>query len=119
MKYISIIALLVVTGCSAFTPKVQVPSSKLTIDVHNGLVTWTSPKDTTASKIAVAVATNGTFSATVDSIQDAVNPTNIVDTANGVAFIVAAQGTATVNAINAAANAAGAIAAATAKTAAK
>jgi hypothetical protein len=71
------------------------------------------------SGFSIVVATNGTVSMTISNITTVENPTNIVDTSNGMAAIVASQGTAFVNVVNATANAAGAIAASAAKTAAK
>ncbi len=109
----SLIALTLITGCSAF--KVQVPSASLTINPKTGNVTWTSPKDTKLVGLSVTVATNGTFEATVTSWEDLLNPTNITATANGQADLIRANGQAITDGINAAANAAGALTSAAAK----
>ena len=104
------------TGCAAF--KVQVPAASLRIS-KDGSVTWTSPKDTKLVGLSVVMSTNGTFTATVASWEDLLNPTNVTATANGQADLIRANGEAVVGSINAAANAAGAFAATAAKTAVK
>ncbi len=112
---IAVCALL--TGCSAF--KVRVPSASLTINPKTGNVTWTSPKDTKLVNLKVEVATNGTFTASVESWEDLLNPSNITASANGQVDIIKATSDGVAAGINAAASAVGAATAATAKTAIK
>ena len=111
-----LVAAVILSGCSAF--KVSVPSASLKIS-KDGSVTWTSPKDTKLIGLSVVMSTNGTFTATVASWEDILNPTNITASADGSAKLIQANGESVVNGINAAANAAGAAAAIAAKTAVK
>jgi hypothetical protein len=122
MKLISITALTLViaTGCSSLrTVNDNTPHLTFKGSLGGQTFSFQNPKDTDMSGFSIVVATNGTVSMTISNITTVENPTNIVDTSNGMAAIVASQGTAFVNVVNAAANAAGAIAASAAKTAAK
>jgi hypothetical protein len=116
IKIVVGVSAIALTGCSMF---VKVPSTTIKVNAKDGSIAFTSPKDGVISNLNITVSTNGTFTATVGSWNYLLNPTNIVDSANGQVAIINASGNAIANGINAAASAVGAAAGAAAKTAVK
>lgn len=109
---------LIGSGCGAFSPKVPQSVFRLKLD-GRGELTFTSPKDYTATNIIVVVATNGTAEIRIGGIQSTLNPTNIMATGDATAQAIRESGVATQNALNAAANLATQAAVTAAKAAAK
>ena len=100
---LSIVALsLFVSGCSMVGSLNQnTPHLSLSGTIAGQSFTLTNPKDTTINGFSLQIATNGTVSMTISNLTTVENPTNIVDTGNGMAQVINANGTALVNGINA------------------
>ena len=85
-------------GCAQFgTVNNNVPHSTFAADLDGHQLKWKSPKDTVVTNLSLTVGTNGDVSLNIGYLSSRDN-TNIVD---ATAQVVAAQGQATVNAINA------------------
>ena len=89
---------LLAPGCAQFdTVNNNVPHSTFAVDLDGHKMQWDSPKDTVVTNLNLTVGTNGVVALSIGYLSSQGN-TNMVD---ATAQVVAAQGEATVNAINA------------------
>ena len=81
------------------------PHTSITGKVAGQEFNLESPKDTTVEDFSISVSTNGAVTLNIKHLKAVMNPTNTVDTANGMQAVVTAEGIAIVNSINAASDA--------------
>lgn len=115
MKLFSILSIgaisLMISGCSMVSTLNQnALHDTITGNIAGHSFSIQSPKDVQMQGFTLIAGTNGYVSLSISNLQTIVNPTNVALTGTSASEIIAAQGTALVNGINAAANAAGTIA---------
>jgi hypothetical protein len=116
MKTILIsLALVSLVGCAAPNVNDNTPHTTITGKIAGQPFSIQNPKDTILDGLSVTASTNGTASISIAHLSTVMNPTNINATGDAGEKIIAANGAAIVNGINAAASAASQLAAEAAK----
>jgi hypothetical protein len=104
LRLLGLGALLLAGGC---TLRESYPATQIRGYINGEPFSVSAPKDSTLAGFDATAATNGAIHVHIDSLQSALNPTNLANAANGQAAII----TATAQAINQAIVTAGAAAA--------